>query len=337
VSDRFRDLEEPGKPGRKDAVLLATVSSFESIDHPTRRDLDQFCLLFEPLFQAAGADARRTAAAALSRSAHVPHTIARLIMEQPIDVAAPFLVHATGIGYDLLIDIVTRMGAAHARAVARRDGLSSVVVHALMRGGDPSVLRALTVRNLLPASPAGGAGDEQLRNQLRGMVMRETSEPAPSTAPTRLSPIVEDRLMRHARDGEPLYFATALADALGSSFELAERIMLDVSGRQLAETLIALGLRYTMIIVALEKFFPHLAQGTGTSRRSLTLLRGCSFVDCVERVTRWQRADLSMRRVTHQPVTVDLASPQHRRAAVSPETEVRKDGRAQKLRSSQRH
>ncbi|MGO8485108.1 hypothetical protein AB9F39_39180, partial [Rhizobium leguminosarum] len=48
-------------------------------------------------------------------------------------------------------------------------------------------------------------------------------------------------LVRFARSRESTHFATALADALSASRWLAERIMLDLSGQQLATTLTSLG------------------------------------------------------------------------------------------------
>lgn len=330
MSDRYRDLEELGHPGRKDAVLLATVTSFEGMARPSRHDLEQFQLLFLPLFENAGAEARRIAAASLSQSPFVPAAVSQAIASQPIEVAAPYLVNSTSLDDALLIDVVRRIGGAHARAIARRAALSPPVLAALGALGVPAIERSLRLRqhrsrkdDAAPeADPQSDAGhdsrirEDAVRNELRKLAMnRSAQHPAATETPQRrIDPLVEERLTRHANAGEPIYFATALADALGSSFALAERIMLDVSGRQLGETLVALGLRYTLIIVALERFFPHLAEGSGASRRSLRLLRSCSYVECIDRVTAWQRADLqTSRRAVHEPLTVDAPSAQHRR------------------------
>ena len=316
VSDRFRDLELSGRAGRKDAVLLATVSSFEAIAKPSRRDLKQFADLFVPLFDTVSDEARRTAAASLSRAGTVPPAVSRLILDQPIDVAAPYLVHSVSLDDQAIISAIDRHGLGHARAAARRKSVSRALRAALAAFSDPIIERALSLRAgtsrqepaaAIPSEDARRFREDDIRNKLRSMVMRNRPEIAPPPAlPARIAPDVEARLIRHVADGDTVYFATALADALASRFELAERIMMDVSGAQLAQTLVALGLRYTTIVAALERFFPHLAEGDKADRPSLTLLRSCSFVECVDRVTAWQRADWSARRaVNHEPAVAD--------------------------------
>lgn len=323
MSDRFRDLEVPGRPGRKDAVLLATVSSFEAMIQPTRHDLQQFSDLFLPLFDVASADARRMAAAALSHCAHTPRGVACAIIEQPIAVAAPFLVHAPVLDEEMMTDVVRRFGTGHARAIGRRHDLPAGVVSALASLEEPAVTRALVLRNLIdeqaatehssPAEqPSAADGARALREKLRAMVMHDDAAAPPAEftpLPRRVAPDIEERLIRHAQEIEPLYFTTALADALGSSYQLAERIMLDVSGRQLSETLVALGLRYTIIVVALERFFPHLARGEADGRRSLQLLRSCAYTDCLERVSAWLKADRPARSARHVPLTSEGNKP----------------------------
>ncbi len=48
VRDRFRDLEEPATVRKKDVVLMATVTSFEGLTHPSKSELRQFAELFTP-------------------------------------------------------------------------------------------------------------------------------------------------------------------------------------------------------------------------------------------------------------------------------------------------
>jgi uncharacterized protein (DUF2336 family) len=47
---------------------MATVSSFEGLQPPTRSELRQFAELFTPLFTASSDEAKRQAVAAASRS-----------------------------------------------------------------------------------------------------------------------------------------------------------------------------------------------------------------------------------------------------------------------------
>lgn len=89
----------------KDVVLMATVTSFESLPHPSRSELRQFAELFSPLFRASSDEARRQAVAALSQSRHVPPAVAFFIASQPIAVSAPFLTASPCLTNEALITI----------------------------------------------------------------------------------------------------------------------------------------------------------------------------------------------------------------------------------------
>src|SRR3546814_4058212 len=127
VTDQFRDLERPAAIGRMDVGLMATVTSFESLPHPSKSELRQFAELFAPLFDASSEDARRQAVAALSQSSNVPSAVAFFIASQPISVAAPFLASSPCLDDDTLVIIARMQGAAHARAIVRREKLSPKV------------------------------------------------------------------------------------------------------------------------------------------------------------------------------------------------------------------
>lgn len=60
-------------------VLMATVTNFESVSHPSKTDLRQFAELFMPLFNASTEEAKREAIAALSQHPSVPSAVAFFI------------------------------------------------------------------------------------------------------------------------------------------------------------------------------------------------------------------------------------------------------------------
>lgn len=303
VYNRFRELEQAPDERRLDVVLMAAVTSFEELSHPGRRDLRQFAELFAPLFSQASRAARRTAVAALSRCRSMPAEIVELIAGEEMDVAAPFLANSPALDDARIARLIATSGPAHARALARRRTLSPRIVALLAGTGDAAVLRALKVRRLLPAhpdedasaaEPENPAGSEELRRQLRALVRADAKAPPPARTapfPKSLSPAVADRLRRFAEEQEPYYFATALADALGSSFRLAERIMLDINGGRLAETLTALGLGEEVARTALEAFFPHLRRAMSSGPLSQLLLRQCDPEQAAARLGLWLRED----------------------------------------------
>ncbi|MBX9455515.1 MAG: DUF2336 domain-containing protein [Rhizobium sp.] len=250
----------------KDVVLMATVSTFESMPQPGRHELRQFSELFEPVFKASGAEARRNAIAALSRCATLPEQIARFIACQPIGLAAIFITTSPALSDEFLIEIARSQGPTHARAVAARDNLSVKVVDALV--SLHTALDKQAPEEIAPRRDAETAlfeeqgfvvtREEQVRQQLKALVQRDTLARA-AEAPESLEDMSMNLLVRFARLREARNFSHALADALGSSRWLSERIMLDLSGQQLATALMALGAEPVDGQFMLAQLYPHLA------------------------------------------------------------------------------
>ena len=279
---------------------MASVSSFENLRHPAKSELRQFAELFEPLFKASSEEAKRQAVAALSQCPHVPEALALFIGSQPISIAAPFLTCSRALTDQALITIARTQGPAHAAAITRRENLSPMVVDALV-----GVRRELAKPAAAPASPAPApaidesvgqaaairAREEELRQTLRGLARRADPPASDRLGLRSLSEMQEALLVRFARSHDADHFAVALADALSASHWLAERIMLDISGQQLATTLISLGLNDEDSAFVLTHFYPHLAEVAGRRTRAQILLSTLDPSECDARVEAWRRAD----------------------------------------------
>ena len=266
---------------------MATVSSFESLRFPSKSDLRQFGELFEQLFSGSTEEARRQAVAALSRCPQVPDETALFIARQPIGIAAIFLMGSRAIGDVTLMRILRANGPDHARAIGRRDDLSPVIIEALVgTHQDHASRRTGEDREAALAEAARLEREERIRDELRALVRAAT--PAVE-APVSLEPasvMHQVLFVRFAREGEVGMIAVALADALASSQWLSERILLDVSGRQMAETMLALDMPDTDTLFVLKKIYPHLAEGGAE-----TLLASLDPAEATRRVESWQRAD----------------------------------------------
>ena len=266
---------------------MATVSSFESLRFPSKSDLAQFGELFEQLYAASTDEARRQAVAALSRCPQVPEETAFFIARQPIGIAAIFLMGSKAIGDITLMRILRTSGPEHARAIGRREDLSPVIVEALVgTHQDHASRRTGEDREAALQEAARLEREERVREELRALVRAAT--PAVE-APVRLEPasaMHQVLFVRFAREGEAGMIAVALADALASSQWLSERILLDVSGRQLAETLLALEVPQEDTFFVLKAIYPHLAEGGAE-----TLLASLDPAEATRRVESWQRAD----------------------------------------------
>jgi len=361
---------------------MAAVSGFESLPRPGRQDFIQFSALFPKLFENASLEARRTASAALSRIAHIPEAIIEMIVNQPIEVAAPFISHYHDMPEIILARAIRRHGVAHARAAARRANLSPAGLAALWGLKEPTVDRALSLRgmslessfgaeidmpdmpksvldtdhkgnaNSTPATPplarlddlnATDIASDGLRDHVKGLVALEqaqsrliemhniangdiSSSGTDATNSSNAEPRMDkmagllaahrdfasdeyrsgmgrtahlSRLERFAVSGDTHWFATALADAMGTSFSLAERIMLDLSGQQLATAMMALGSEINTIKTAMGTYFPHLKAEINGRTKADMALEDLVLDDCITRLQAWQRADAYS---LHKPV-----------------------------------
>ena len=336
--------------------MMAAISGLECLDHPTRQDMARFSRLFIPLYRTASEEARRTASATLSRLSRVPEDVADMLINEPIAIAAPFIVHYPLLSETGLTRAVMRHGAPHARAAARRSDLSPQAIAKLQELKDPSVDGLLVLRGLVrapaPVQPSPAVStpaptsrpsidappldpSERLRAQLKALVAASPTPKSPLNRPTsprklagtagadltanskpaaatsavarrRVGDVRLAQLARHAKTDQESWFATALADAMGASFALAERIMMDLSGRQLATAMIGLGAPESTIKSALESFFPHLAKPSTRHTLATDLIEELDSESCSARLQAWQRADsYTNGAATHVPTLAD--------------------------------
>jgi uncharacterized protein (DUF2336 family) len=304
VRDRFRDLEEPATVRKKDVVLMATVTSFEGMSHPSKSELRQFAELFSPLFQASSEEAKRSAVAALSQCETVPAAVSLFIGCQPIAIAAPFLASSRAIDDDTLVTIARTQGAAHARAIVGRPSLSPKVIDALVDQHRSEAERGMpapaddaigfTMPEEIAASAAEAerlAREEALRQKIKQVARHMGRDDGDRLGLRSLTDVQEALLVRFARERDAKQFAATLADALSSSRWLAERILLDLSGQQLATTLTSLAMGVADAVYALERFYPHLSEQHGSVSRAWLVLDGIDAEESLARVEAWRRAD----------------------------------------------
>ena len=316
VLDRFRDLEGAGQTGRKDAALLAAIAGFEALAFPTSRDQRQFSNLFLGLFPYVKDETRRMAAAALSRLIALPESIACHIADQPIRVAAPFLAFSSCVNDRMLLQAIARHGVSHARAISRRKTLSPTLISALAELDDPAVQRSLRVRGTIEAeagdrAPTDGPDhlrkEEDLRNRLKDMALAHPHRERRRDMATS-NGVLGELLAKQARGRNPVRFAECLALALRTNRALADRILLDPSGGQLAIALRTLEIKELHALSILEGVFPHLAQTLQGERHSRVLLQSCELEESVRRVDAWRRANEEDRKPELQPLTVDAST-----------------------------
>jgi len=137
---------------------------------------------------------------------------------------------------------------------------------------------------------AMAAREEEMRQQLKALVHRDTlvrSEESPENAERMQQAL----LVRFARLRDAQNFATTLADTLGSSRWLSHRILLDISGLQLATALLAAGIDTADGEFILTQFYPHLKELAGELPRAARLWSELDAAECGDRLRIWIRAD----------------------------------------------
>jgi len=334
VADRFRELERPQTGRLKDVVLMATVTGFEGLRHPRRTDLKQFSELFEPLFSASSDEARRQAAAALSQCQHVPQSVALQIGNAPISIAAIFLTRSASITDATLLQIIRAQGPAHATAIARRDNLSVHIVDALVERRQTAAAPAKTAisaaavaeqrppeATALEMTTAKLLREEKLRSDIKALARMTRQAPPTDPVIEPINTLHEALLVRFARSGEANLFAASLAAALSSSPELGERILLDISGQQLAIALTALDMQPVDSLFVLSALYPDLTERSGGTTRGDALLASLTPETSRARVQSWLQTEQKETAGTqeHQSYLAPDRGADPRQTAVRPE------------------
>ena len=351
MSEQFRELERPAGARNKDVVLMATVTSFQALSFPGKSELRQFAELFQPLFAGSSMEARREAVAALSQSPSLPLSVAAFIASQPISIAAPFLAASPALSDDMLIMIARTQGADHARAIVKRERLSPTVIDALvsLRHALPprpekakaeeakveppqktapstfdKVMADLEMSDLSGAVapqttvPEPVAREEALRQTIKRMAAQQRPAASDRLGRRQATPVQTALLVRFARAHDGGFFAATLADMLSSSRWLAERILLDISGRQLATTLSGVAMDEREAIFILEHIYPHLARRENDASRAENLLLSLDPDQAEARIDSWVRADRYPFAGEELPVEPRDASGRETVAAVTP-------------------
>ncbi len=314
---------------------MATVTGFEGLRHPRRTDLKQFSELFEPLFSASSDEARRQAAAALSQCQHVPQSVALQIGNAPISIAAIFLTRSVSITDATLLQIIRAQGPAHATAVARRDNLSVHVVDALVERRQTAVASANVTAPVAPSleqrKPEATAlemtaakllREEKLRSDIKSLARTTGKAPPAEPAIEPINALHEALLVRFARSGEANLFAASLSAALSCGPELGERILLDVSGQQLAIALTALEMPSAESLFVLSALYPDLAERLGGATRGDALLSSLTAETSRARVQSWLQVEQEEASGTpaHQPYLAPDRGVDPRQTAARQET-----------------
>ncbi len=182
----FRSLERQFGQGEFDTVVAAAVATFGSLRNPTAAQVEDLSRLVVPLWQRVGAETKRNVAASLSHARRVPRSLVELLVESPVDVAAPFLVSSPVLTE---ADLARLLGSGDERVVR-------LVRNRHERGFQPPPAGA-DAPSPAPAATAAPARPEVEAPSLAADFLAETPFNARPPAPGRRAP---PRTAEEARD-----------------------------------------------------------------------------------------------------------------------------------------
>lgn len=135
------------------------------------------------------------------------------------------------------------------------------------------------------------AREEALRQTIKRLAYQQRPADEDRLGRRQIGPVQAALLVRFARARDGGAFATTLSDLLTSSRWLAERILLDISGRQLATTLSGVAMSEEDSVFVLEHLYPHLAHNEAGRSRAASLIASIDPDAAEARIDSWLRAD----------------------------------------------
>jgi hypothetical protein len=222
----FRALEKTAGRDGFDTIVSAAVASYGSLRSPGDNQARDFGRLVVPLWDKIQPETRRALAAALSHSPRVPRPIVELLIAEPLEISAPFLMSSPALGATDLLALRTSRdrrlrkiiaGRAASGATASADApapdapspqapsaTAEPVAAAPAAAAPPAPAAAAPAT---PAVPAGRVAPEQpvaarpSETSPASVSPPEDDVPAPLPAPTGAADLIRETLRRLALPG----------------------------------------------------------------------------------------------------------------------------------------
>ncbi|MBU0581918.1 MAG: DUF2336 domain-containing protein [Alphaproteobacteria bacterium] len=301
-SSDFRQITIKGEAGKADRLFRAATSAFCSLTRPSRRDIVQIEDLALPLFNLVSVEARRYMAAALSDCQSPPPALVRRLCDETVDVAAPLLIRSKALTDTDLITLISRHGAGHARAIARRPDLHPAIAslaalltrQPALHRREPEALQPSPTpapageTGTTPAPVAQGEAADNARRRLRSMMRPDPAYGSRIAVPAS-SRTPYERLRDTALSGSPVLFQTALADTLGLDFAQAGSVLLPTSHARLLTALRALDLDVEQAFLIAAATYPSHFPQAEKVRLFAATYRDLRHEAALERVAAWRQ------------------------------------------------
>ncbi|MFD2237030.1 hypothetical protein [Aureimonas populi] len=298
----FRSLEQTnGAPGF-DAIVRAAVAAYGSLRTPTEAQARDLARLVAPLWQKVSPETQRSVSASLSHAPRMPRALVQLLLDAPVEIAAPFLVSSPSLTEADLSALAARGDERLKRiAESRRRHADAIAPPQAARPAprsEPSPLPEIAAPPLEahtleePERPAPAPAPQEpfataafVRSALRRLA-KASRTPAPE------GPQAAATLLLRARSRDAARFYATLQELLGLSLDQCARIEADAQGRELAVALRALDIGAADALGILMMMKPGIGLDVGAFERmrqayaGLGLSESRSRLDAVKRLAR---------------------------------------------------
>lgn len=298
TNDQFRVLEEisgnrsqshsRADSSKADDLLGAAIAAFASITRPGRHDAHQLEDLAFPLIERATTRGKRQAAHALAQIEDAPRRLVLSLANEPVEISAPILLRSSVLRSEDLIDIISKNGLGHARAIARRQSDDPLLKNVLRSFDDPAIDRLLALQENL----AGLEPDKLAASEHTNEKPDNGSTPSPSLFGTSALS-APDYLIDTALLIDDQIFRTALADSLDVSFDRADRIIGQWPETHLPIALRALGMSASEAFMIMSALLGPIAANRDHLREFIQMYRSIDREKAVMLVRRWKADDMS--------------------------------------------
>ncbi len=301
VSDRHSE-------DRADELFRESVGAFAALTRPSGRQVEQLEALALALYERTGMEVRRYAAAVLSDNARAPRGLLLRLAHEPIAVSAPLLSRTTSFSTRDWLHLIKNTGIDHSRVIARRSDLPTtirVVLSHLQRREDgiaATPKEAETGRGAKMAAQSPRTLRE-VQLQLRAMMAGNGAgriQPSQPAAGAELPSLLRARLQPTALSGDVELFVTALADALGLSYTVADHIVRAEGTHHLVLALRALGISPAEAHLLIRAIRPDTLGTTTSIRLFIERFEALSADQAQDRLDDWRRQSAAAGQSAHQ-------------------------------------
>jgi uncharacterized protein (DUF2336 family) len=245
----FRSLETAAGSAEFDTIVTAAVSTYGALRKPSETQARDFARLVLPVWDRLKPQTKRALGASLSHSTNVPRGLVEKLFDEPIEIAAPFLVSSPVLTPADRLRIaqdrdlrLRRVSDAAPSAVERSTASPASVAEPaaeqpadpiVQPGGDEKANRRHPPREEPATIYEPGKAAAAVRETLRRLV-----QPGSRSSSQRMTMI---DLLDLAVRGDAAETLAGLADMAGIDGKAADRIAADETGERLAVALKAIG------------------------------------------------------------------------------------------------